>query len=111
MGVSARDREGLEYGHAVPAGHQILGGRQPAGPGADDGDAFFKAAFGLLRRNIGLFIDLVGDKSFQRRDRQRFIDQAPVAGVLTSMVADPTANSREWVVFLWYARLTASRFP
>ena len=95
---AAGERLRLEDGHAIAEAAQLVGGREPGGPGADDRDPL-----GALdgRRRPGerrLLRELeVGGVALEPADRDRLVDLAAAARGLAGVRADPAADAGERV--------------
>src|ERR1700693_2379334 len=78
-----------------------MGSRQSHGTAADDrdlvGELLLPAAFVLVEGTLRLGPVLLGQKSFQRSDRNGAIDFAAAAGGLAGMCADSSANAGQRV--------------
>ena len=76
---------------------QVVGGRQPARPGADDEHPPAAARRRRVERPAALERE-VAEEPLDRVDRDRAVELGAVAGGLARVVADPAVDRRERVV-------------
>ena len=95
---SASDGSGFENRDWVTHQGEVMGSRQSHRTAADDRDLEGKfllpTSFIYVDGTLRLGPVLLGQKSFQRSDRNGAIDFAAAAGGLAGMRADPPANAR-----------------
>lgn len=97
MDHATGDRTRLMNLNFVTKPRQVVGGRQTAGPGTDDQDAF-AAGLGVELRLPSILQGHIAKKTLHRVNTHCAVGVVSVAGVFTRVVADPPVDGRHRVV-------------
>ena len=90
----AGHRHRLHDGDAVAEPDEVVGGRHPGRPAADDRDLLRPANLGRFDRRKRA---VLGGEALDRADRDRLVEHSASAGSLAWRRADPAAHRRERV--------------